>query len=137
MLFKICYPGVPNTISFLHQQPNPICRLRGHALEVAKRLGAMPELWISLAAVVLRSRLAVCYIATERRRRYSGQSKMHLVSLVQQGFTLLRSLPIVLQDSRLRQWRQSYSPVPRHSSRSENWGLTSPGFGHCHVASGT
>ena len=53
------------------------------------RLAYMPEIWNHLAAAVLRSRLRVVGVPTERGRRYAGNSSMGLVSLFAHGLSAI------------------------------------------------
>jgi len=55
----------------------------------ARRLVAMQELWIHLAACVLGSKLRVAPCALDRGPRYAGRSKMNFVGLVLHGFRAL------------------------------------------------
>jgi len=54
-----------------------------------RRLVAMQELWIHVAACVLGSRLRVAMCALDRGPRYAGQSKMNFVGLALHGFRAL------------------------------------------------
>jgi glycosyltransferase involved in cell wall biosynthesis len=51
-----------------------------------KRLVAMQELWIHLAACVLTSKLRIGACSLHRGSRYAGQSKMNFVGLALHGF---------------------------------------------------
>jgi hypothetical protein len=53
------------------------------------RLARMPEMWNHLSAAVLRSRIGVVRVATERGRRYTGSSSMNLVSLLVHGLSAI------------------------------------------------
>ena len=53
----------------------------------ARRLVAMHELWLNLPATVMRSRLEVTRLPTDRGRRYVGRSRMNLVGLVSHGLS--------------------------------------------------
>jgi hypothetical protein len=53
----------------------------------ARRLVAMYELWLNLPATVMRSRLTVVRVPTDRGRRYAGRSRMKLVGLVIHGLS--------------------------------------------------
>jgi hypothetical protein len=53
------------------------------------RLAHMPETWNHLAAAVLRSRLRVVSVPTERGRRCAGSSSMGLVSLLAHGLSAI------------------------------------------------
>jgi hypothetical protein len=52
----------------------------------ARRLVNMSELWLSFPATILRSRLPVVEIPTDRGSRYRDQPRMNIVSLVILGF---------------------------------------------------
>ncbi|MGC4037795.1 MAG: glycosyltransferase [Chitinophagaceae bacterium] len=54
-----------------------------------RRLVAMQELWIHVAACVLGSKLRVATCALDRGPRYAGRSKMNFVGLVLHGFRAL------------------------------------------------
>lgn len=51
-----------------------------------KRLAAMQELWIHVAACVLTSKLRMVSCPLDRGQRYAGQSKMNFVGLALHGF---------------------------------------------------
>jgi glycosyltransferase involved in cell wall biosynthesis len=55
----------------------------------ARRLVAMQELWIHVAACVLGSKLRVATCPLDRGPRYAGRSKMNFVGLVLHGFRAL------------------------------------------------
>ena len=56
-------------------------------IAAARRLVAMNELWVSFPATLIRSRLPIIVLPTERgKRRYQDQSRMNFVSLVTLGF---------------------------------------------------
>ncbi|RZU43354.1 glycosyltransferase [Edaphobacter modestus] len=52
-----------------------------------RRLVRVSDLWNNLPAAVLRSRLPIQALPVDRARRYAGQSKMNLTSLVVHGFS--------------------------------------------------
>jgi len=54
-----------------------------------RRLVAMQELWIHLAACTLASRLRIADCPLDRGPRYAGDSRMNFVSLVLHGFKAL------------------------------------------------
>jgi len=54
--------------------------------DAIKRLVAMQELWIHVAACVLTSKLRMSACSLHRGRRYAGQSKMNFVGLALHGF---------------------------------------------------
>jgi hypothetical protein len=58
-------------------------------LGVARRLSNMSELWTSLPAAILRSRVPIIEVPTERGTRYHGSPHMKLVSLVELGFSTI------------------------------------------------
>jgi hypothetical protein len=55
-------------------------------IAAARRLIAMNELWVSFPATLIRSRLPIIELPTERGKRYQDQSRMNFVSLVTHGF---------------------------------------------------
>ena len=63
------------------------------------RLVTMQELWIHVAGCVLLSKLRLRYCKLDRGARYSGHSKMNLVSLILHGF---KSLMIFAEDVLVR-----------------------------------
>jgi hypothetical protein len=65
----------------------------------AKRLSAMAETQIHIAAAVLSSRLRVKEIITNRALRYTGESKMNFVGLVLHGF---RGMMVFAEDVLVR-----------------------------------
>lgn len=64
-----------------------------------KRLVAMQELWIHVAACVLTSKLRVAKCALDRGPRYAGKSKMNFVGLALHGF---RALMVFAEDVLVR-----------------------------------
>jgi hypothetical protein len=54
---------------------------------VARRLAGMGDTWNHLAAALLRSRVAIVTVPTERGRRYAGRSTMNLPALVAHGLS--------------------------------------------------
>jgi hypothetical protein len=58
-------------------------------LGVVRRLVRMPELWNNLPASIMRSRLACTEIPIERGRRYTGSSRMNVVSLAVHGLSAM------------------------------------------------
>ena len=55
----------------------------------AQRLMAMHELWLNYPASVMRSRLDLVRISTNRGRRFEGKSQMNLVGLVIHGLSAI------------------------------------------------
>jgi len=70
--------------------------LKPHAL---KRLAAMHELWIHVAACVLVSRLRISSCPLDRGPRYTGKSKMNFSSLVLHG---VRAFMVFAEDVLVR-----------------------------------
>jgi len=64
-----------------------------------KRLAAMQELWVHVAASLMVSRLRVGKVATDRGKRYAGRSQMNFVSLALHG---LRSIMVFAEDVLVR-----------------------------------
>lgn len=64
-----------------------------------KRLAAMQELWIHIAATTLSSKLRIVNRPTDRGARYAGRSQMNFGSLVLHGF---RALMVVAEDVLVR-----------------------------------
>jgi glycosyltransferase involved in cell wall biosynthesis len=58
-------------------------------IKAVRRLVHMPELWNNLPAAIMRSRVPYITVPTERGKRYAGQSKMNLVSLVVHGLSAM------------------------------------------------
>lgn len=53
----------------------------------ASRLVAMHELWLNLPGTVMRARLDLVRVPTDRGRRYAGRSRMNLVGLIVHGMS--------------------------------------------------
>lgn len=68
-------------------------------MPAVKRLAAMQELWVHFAASLMVSRLRIGAVATDRGKRYAGQSKMNFVSLALHG---LRSMMVFAEDVLVR-----------------------------------
>jgi len=64
-----------------------------------RRMAAMPEMWIHVAASVLASKLRVQSCALDRGPRYAGRSKMNFVGLALHGF---RALMVFAEDVLVR-----------------------------------
>lgn len=64
-----------------------------------KRLAAMQELWMHVAACVLTSKLRVQTMPIDRGPRYAGKSKMNFVGLALHGF---RALMVFAEDVLVR-----------------------------------
>jgi glycosyltransferase involved in cell wall biosynthesis len=57
--------------------------------EAAQRLVYMHELWLNLPATIMRSRLPMVRLPSDRGWRYAGESRMNLVSLVTHGLSAI------------------------------------------------
>jgi polyisoprenyl-phosphate glycosyltransferase len=88
-VFSICYRMYRALFRFLTGYSIQFGNFSAMRLKSARRLTAMPELWVSLPAAVLRSKLAIRPVPTGRGRRYFGESKMRFVSLVLHGFNAI------------------------------------------------
>lgn len=89
ILFAVCYRVYRALFHLLTGNQIQFGNFSAMRIGAAKRLTSMPELWINLPAAVLRSRLVVSHVAADRGRRYFGQSKMPLVSLVLHGLSAI------------------------------------------------
>lgn len=79
-LYKfLCLLLIGKTIDF-----GNFCLLPAKA---ARRLAYMPELWNSLPATLLRSRIPHLSVPCDRGRRYAGASKMNTAALVAHGLS--------------------------------------------------
>jgi hypothetical protein len=64
-----------------------------------QRLASMQELWVHFAASLMVSRLRIKAVATDRGKRYVGQSRMNFVSLLLHGF---RAIMVFAEDVLVR-----------------------------------
>jgi glycosyltransferase involved in cell wall biosynthesis len=64
-----------------------------------RRVTAMQEIWVHFAATLMISRLRIRSVAIDRGKRYAGQSRMNLVSLILHGF---RSMMVFAEDVLVR-----------------------------------
>ena len=55
-------------------------------IAAARRLVAMNELWVNFPGTLIRSRLPLIELPTEKGQRYKDQSRMNFVSLITLGF---------------------------------------------------
>jgi polyisoprenyl-phosphate glycosyltransferase len=69
------------------------------SMRAVKRLAAMQELWVHVAASLMVSRLRVGNVSTDRGTRYAGKSQMNFVSLALHG---LRSMMVFAEDVLVR-----------------------------------
>jgi len=61
----------------------------------ARRVANMGEFWLSLPATILRSRVPIIEVPTERGKRFHGTSQMNLVCLVVHG---LRAMAVFVEN---------------------------------------
>jgi hypothetical protein len=54
-----------------------------------RRLVLMPEIWNNLPAAILRSRIGIVSVPTERGHRYAGRSRMNWIGLVAHGLSAM------------------------------------------------
>lgn len=87
-VFKLLSGKVINFGNFMALKPSAI-----------NRLIKMQELWTHVAGCVLLSKLRISYCELDRGPRYSGHSKMNLISLILHGF---KSLMIFAEDVLVR-----------------------------------
>ncbi len=57
--------------------------------DYARRLAMLPDLWNTLPAALMRSRLPITRLPIDRGRRYTGASKMNYASLIVHGLSAL------------------------------------------------
>lgn len=69
------------------------------SMRAVKRLAAMQELWVHVAASVMVSRLRVGNVEIDRGTRYAGTSQMNFVSLALHG---MRSIMVFAEDVLVR-----------------------------------
>lgn len=69
------------------------------SMRAVRRLAAMQELWVHVAASIIVSRLRVGRVPTDRGVRYAGRSQMNFVSLAVHGF---RSMMVMAEDVLVR-----------------------------------
>lgn len=63
---------------------------------VAQRLLHMPELWNHFPASMMRSRVPIAKVPTDRSHRYHGSSRMNFVSLVNHGLAAMAAFSDVV-----------------------------------------
>ena len=59
------------------------------SIDDARRIAYMPDSWNHFAATIVKSRVPLQRIATQRAKRYAGSSSMNLVSLVMHGLSAI------------------------------------------------
>jgi polyisoprenyl-phosphate glycosyltransferase len=87
--FRLCYRAYKLMFHLLTGQTisfGNFCLIPGAAVG---RFVHMPELWNSLAAAIMRSRLPYMTVPTARGRRFAGHSKMNVVSLILHGLSAM------------------------------------------------
>jgi glycosyltransferase involved in cell wall biosynthesis len=86
MTFRILYQLYRLLFLFLTGHRISFGNFAAMRIGAAQRLVNMSELWVSLPATILRSRLSIVELPIRRGRRYRDDSRMNLVSLVILGF---------------------------------------------------
>lgn len=97
--FRIFYQFYKRLFSLLSGRRISFGNFMAMKVAAVKRLTAMQELWIHVAACVLTSKLRVAICPLDRGPRYAGQSKMNFVGLALHGF---RGLMVFAEDVLLR-----------------------------------
>lgn len=97
--FKLFYAMYKQVFKLLSGRTINFGNFAWYSPLAVQRLSKMAELWIHIAATVLRSKLSVAYVPIDRGPRYDGQSKMNFVGLVLHGF---RGLMVFAEDVLVR-----------------------------------
>jgi glycosyltransferase involved in cell wall biosynthesis len=66
------------------------------SIGAADRLGHMPELWNHFPAAIMRSKLPITKVPTDRSSRYFGESRMNFVALVNHGLAAISTFTDVV-----------------------------------------
>jgi polyisoprenyl-phosphate glycosyltransferase len=86
LTFRIFYKLYRLVFLFLTGRRISFGNFSAMRIGAAQRLVNMSELWVSLPATILRSRLPIIELPVERGQRYRDTSRMNIVSLVIHGF---------------------------------------------------
>jgi len=97
--FRIFYQCYQRLFSALSGRKISFGNFMAMKLAAVRRLAAMQELWVHVAASVLTSKLRVAVCPLDRGPRYAGQSKMNFVGLALHGF---RALMVFADDVLMR-----------------------------------
>lgn len=95
-IFYSCYKALFQALSGRRISFGNFMALKPAAV---RRLAAMQELWVHVAACVLTSKLRVAVCPLDRGPRYAGRSKMNFVGLALHGF---RALMVFADDVLMR-----------------------------------
>jgi polyisoprenyl-phosphate glycosyltransferase len=97
--FRVFYRVYRSLFKFLTGRAIRFGNFTALSMRAVKRLAAMQELWVHVAASLMVSRLRVGNVATDRGTRYAGKSQMNFVSLALHG---LRSMMVFAEDVLVR-----------------------------------
>lgn len=59
------------------------------SLESIQQLIIMPDIWNHFAASILKSKIPLNYVPTQRGKRYFGKSRMNMIDLLRHGFSAI------------------------------------------------
>ena len=88
-LFKVCYRLYKGIFKLLTGTGISHGNFSLIPISLLRRLIYMPDIWNHLAATVVRSRLPIQTVPTNRGTRYAGQSKLNTVSLITLGLSAI------------------------------------------------
>jgi hypothetical protein len=94
LAFRVCYGLYRLMFALLTGRRIRFGNFMGLPLLAARRIANMGELWLSLPATILLSRVPIISVPTERGVRFHGKSKMNFVSLVVHG---LRAMAVFVE----------------------------------------
>ncbi len=97
--FRTFYAVYKRIFSLLSGRKISFGNFMAAKMPAVRRLAAMQELWVHVAACVLNSKLRVTTCALDRGPRYAGRSKMNFVGLALHGF---RALMVFAEDVLVR-----------------------------------
>jgi len=89
MLFRFCYSIYKRAFRCLTGEFIDFGNFCLLSIEDARRISYMPDSWNHFAATIVKSRVPLRRIATQRAQRYAGRSSMNLVSLVMHGLSAI------------------------------------------------
>ncbi len=88
-LFKTCYRLYKGVFKLLTGTAISHGNFSLIPIPLLRRLICMPDIWNHLAATVMRSRMPIQTVPTNRGTRYAGQSKLNTVSLITLGLSAI------------------------------------------------
>jgi len=97
--FRAFYAIYKHVFSMLSGRKISFGNFMAAKMPAVRRLAAMQEVWVHVAASVLTSKLRVATCALDRGPRYAGRSKMNFVGLALHGF---RALMVFAEDVLVR-----------------------------------